>query len=74
MTTVSDADGFSEVTIAGGEFTGCTSTGNAGFIYVSDGATATISGDTVVSNCVAGRRAGVVSRVTVVVARNTEIV
>eukprot|EP00903_Cladosiphon_okamuranus_P020453 g18773.t1 len=52
------ADGFSEVSITGGEFTGCTSSGNGGFIYVSDGATATISGGTV-SNCVAGRRAGV---------------
>eukprot|EP00752_Nemacystus_decipiens_P008150 g7289.t1 len=51
--------GRADVTVLGGEFTGCRSTGNGGFMFVSDGAVVVIMGGTV-SNCVAERRAGVV--------------
>lgn len=53
--------GGSSVQVLGGEFTGCRSTGNGGFMYASDGALVRIRGGTV-TNGVAERRAGVVSR------------
>eukprot|EP00752_Nemacystus_decipiens_P008151 g7290.t1 len=53
------AAGRSDISVVGGEFTGCRSTGNGGFMYASDGAAITISGGTVTNN-VAERRAGVV--------------
>ncbi|CAN0066944.1 unnamed protein product [Ectocarpus sp. 4 AP-2014] len=49
----------SNVNVNGGEFRGCRSTGNGGFMYVSDGGTVTITGGLVANN-VAERRAGVV--------------
>lgn len=56
----SDAFGRANVSILGGEFTGCRSTDNGGFMFASDGAVVTITGGTV-TNSVAQRRAGVVS-------------
>lgn len=56
----SDAFGRGDITVLGGEFTGCRARGNGAFMFVSDGAVATITGGTV-SNCIAQRRAGVVS-------------
>jgi len=60
LTYSSDADERGDVNVDGGEFTGCHSSGNGGFLFVSDGAVANITGGTVTKN-VAGRRAGVVS-------------
>ncbi|CAN0577523.1 unnamed protein product, partial [Ectocarpus sp. 12 AP-2014] len=34
---------YSDVNVNGGEFRGCRSTGNGGFMYVSDGGTVTIT-------------------------------
>lgn len=59
---LSDADEKGDVNVDGGEFTECRSSGNGGFLYVSDGAVANVTGGTV-TRCVAGRRAGVVSDV-----------
>lgn len=56
----SDAAAESNVTVDGGEFTGCRSQGNGAFLYASDDSLVTIKGGTV-TNCVAGRRAGMVS-------------
>eukprot|EP00903_Cladosiphon_okamuranus_P012166 g11413.t1 len=53
------AAGASDIDIVGGEFAGCRSTGNGGFMYASDGAVVTITGGTVTNN-VAERRAGAV--------------
>lgn len=57
---LSDADGESGTVIQGGEFNGCRSTENGAFMFASDGAIVTITGGTV-TNCLAERRAGVVS-------------
>lgn len=55
-----DAFGRGDVSVLGGEFTGCRSTGNGAFMFASDGAVVTVTGGTV-TNSVAQRRAGVVS-------------
>eukprot|EP00903_Cladosiphon_okamuranus_P012169 g11416.t1 len=53
------AAGASDIDTVGGEFAGCRSTGNGGFMYASDGAVVTITGGTATNN-VAERRAGAV--------------
>ncbi|CAM9106040.1 unnamed protein product, partial [Hapterophycus canaliculatus] len=53
------AAGGSNISVNGGEFTGCRSMGNGAFMYASDGALVTIKGGTVTNN-VAERRAGVI--------------
>lgn len=56
----SDAAAESDTVVDGGQFTGCRSVGNGAFMFAEDGALVTILGGTV-TDCVAERRAGVVS-------------
>lgn len=56
----SDAGSGCVIDVNGGEFTGCRSFGNGGFMYASDGSLVTITNGTVANN-LAERRAGAVS-------------
>lgn len=56
----SDAAGGSVIDVDGGEFAGCRSSGNGGFMYACDGSLVTITSGTIANN-LAERRAGVVS-------------